>query len=73
MRYIEIDGKMYRWRDLLKLRREQRKAERQAQPALFLNSKTTSVLPHNAPHHHVLRRRRFLSESYFGGTFLSTP
>ena len=35
MRYIEIDGKMYRWRDLLKLRREQRKAERQAQPALF--------------------------------------
>jgi hypothetical protein len=35
MRYIEIDGKMYRWRDLLKLRREQRKAARKAQPALF--------------------------------------
>jgi hypothetical protein len=35
MRYIEIDGKMYRWRDLLKLRREQRKAARQAQPVLF--------------------------------------
>jgi hypothetical protein len=35
MRYIEINGKMYRWRDLLKLRREQRKAARQAQPGLF--------------------------------------
>jgi hypothetical protein len=35
MRYIEIDGKKYAWRDLLKLRREQRKAARQAQPALF--------------------------------------
>ena len=35
MRYIEIEGKMYRWRDLLKLRREQRKAARKAQPALF--------------------------------------
>jgi len=35
MRYIEIDGKRYAWRDLLKLRREQRKAARQAQPALF--------------------------------------
>jgi hypothetical protein len=72
MRYIEIDGKMYRWRDLLKLRREQRKAERQAQPALF-ELKDDQRLPHNAPHHHVLRRRRFLSESHFGGTFLSTP
>ena len=35
MRYIEIDGKVYCWRDLLKLRREQRKAARQEQPALF--------------------------------------
>jgi hypothetical protein len=35
MRYIEINGKMYRWRDLLKLRREQRKAARQARQALF--------------------------------------
>jgi hypothetical protein len=35
MRYIEIDGKMYRWCDLLKLRREQRKVARQAQQALF--------------------------------------
>jgi methionine-gamma-lyase len=35
MRYIEIDGTMYRWRDLLKLRREQRKAARKVQPALF--------------------------------------
>jgi hypothetical protein len=35
MRYIEIDGNLYLWRDLLKLRRKQRKAERQAQPVLF--------------------------------------
>jgi hypothetical protein len=35
MRYIEIEGKKYPWRDLLKLRREQKKAARQAQPALF--------------------------------------
>jgi hypothetical protein len=35
MRYIEIKGERYLWRDLLKLRREQRKAERQAQPVLF--------------------------------------
>ncbi len=35
MRYIEIDGKRYAWRDLLKLRREQRKASRQSQAALF--------------------------------------
>jgi hypothetical protein len=35
MKFILIDGKQYAWRDLLKLRREQRKAERQAQPVLF--------------------------------------
>jgi hypothetical protein len=35
MRYIEIEGKRYTWRQLLQLRREQRKAARQAQPALF--------------------------------------
>jgi hypothetical protein len=35
MRYVEINGVKYLWRDLLKLRREQKKAERQAQPVLF--------------------------------------
>jgi hypothetical protein len=36
MRMIDIDGKRYLWRDILQLRREQRKAMRQAQqPALF--------------------------------------
>jgi len=35
MRYIKIDDKIYRWHDPLKLRREQRKAARQAQQALF--------------------------------------
>jgi hypothetical protein len=36
MRFIEIDGKRHLWRDLLQLRREQRKALAQArQPALF--------------------------------------
>ena len=33
---IEIDGKRHLWRDILQMRREQRKALRQAQqPALF--------------------------------------
>ena len=36
MNFIEIDGKRYLWRDLLQLRREQRKAQSRAQqPALF--------------------------------------
>lgn len=36
MRYVDIDGKRHLWRDILQLRREQRKALRQAQqPALF--------------------------------------
>jgi hypothetical protein len=35
-RFIEIDGKRYLWRDLVQLRREQRKAHARAQqPALF--------------------------------------
>jgi hypothetical protein len=35
-RFIDIDGKRYLWRDLLRLRREQRAAAREAgQPALF--------------------------------------
>jgi hypothetical protein len=33
--FVVIDGKRYAWRDILKLRREQRKASRQAQLALF--------------------------------------
>jgi hypothetical protein len=35
-RFIEIDGKRYLWRELLQLRREQKKAEALArQPILF--------------------------------------
>jgi hypothetical protein len=35
-RFIDIDGKRYLWRDLLKLRQEQREAARRAeQPPLF--------------------------------------
>ena len=35
-RFIEIDGKGHLWRDILRLRREQRKAlARAQQPALF--------------------------------------
>jgi hypothetical protein len=34
-RFVEIDGKRYLWRELLKLRRQQRDEERQAQLALF--------------------------------------
>jgi hypothetical protein len=36
MRSVLLDGKRYLWRDILKMRREQLKQERQArQPALF--------------------------------------
>ena len=36
MKYIEIDGRRYLWRDLLQLRRDQRKAfARAQQPTLF--------------------------------------
>lgn len=35
MKYLVLDNKRYLWRDILKLRREQRKAARQAQPVLF--------------------------------------
>jgi hypothetical protein len=36
LKFIEIDGRRYLWRDVLQLRREQRKAEaRTQQPALF--------------------------------------
>ena len=35
MKYLVLDNKRYLWRDILKLRREQRKGARQAQPALF--------------------------------------
>jgi hypothetical protein len=36
LKYIEIDGKRHLWRDLLQLRREQRKAHARAQqPTLF--------------------------------------
>ena len=35
MKFILLDGKRYLWADILKLRREQLKAARQKQPALF--------------------------------------
>ena len=35
MRFVEIDGKRYAWRDIIALRREQAKRERQPQPTLF--------------------------------------
>ncbi len=36
LKYIEIDGKRYLWREVLELRREQKKAHARAQqPALF--------------------------------------
>jgi hypothetical protein len=33
--FVTIDGKRYAWREILKLRSEQRKEARQAQPPLF--------------------------------------
>jgi hypothetical protein len=36
LKFIEIDGRRYMWRDLVQLRREQKKAHERAQhPALF--------------------------------------
>ena len=35
MRFITIGDRQYLWRDILLLRREQRKAARQPQPTLF--------------------------------------
>lgn len=34
-RYLVIDGKRYLWRDLLRLRKEQRQAAKTTQPVLF--------------------------------------
>ena len=34
-RFVEIDGKRYLWRDLLKLRKEQKEIEPEKQLALF--------------------------------------
>ena len=35
-KFIEIDGKRYAWKDILRVRREQAKADREAtQPTLF--------------------------------------
>jgi hypothetical protein len=43
-RFIDIDGKRHLWRDLVKLRYEQRQAARQAeQPALFEGNGTTAA------------------------------
>jgi hypothetical protein len=35
MRFLEIDGKRYVWKDILQRRREQLKQSRQPQPTLF--------------------------------------
>ena len=40
MRYIEIGGKRYLWRDILQLRRDQRKALRQWQQTTLFELKT---------------------------------
>lgn len=36
VKIIEIEGKLYPWRDILQLRREQQRAARQPQPTLFV-------------------------------------
>jgi hypothetical protein len=35
MKYVQVHGQRIAWRDLLKLRREQKKAQRQTQLKLF--------------------------------------
>jgi hypothetical protein len=35
MRFVEIDGKRYAWKDILQKRREQLRQSRQPQPTLF--------------------------------------
>jgi hypothetical protein len=49
LRFIEIEGKRYAWADILRLRREQRRAMRQPQPTLF---------PYETIHGRRLRRPR---------------
>ncbi len=34
-KYINLDGRRWRWSEVLRLRREQQKAARQPQPTLF--------------------------------------
>ncbi|RNJ51367.1 hypothetical protein [Methylocystis hirsuta] len=34
-RYLVLDGKRYLWRDVLRIRQEQRKAAKREQPTLF--------------------------------------
>jgi hypothetical protein len=46
LQHIEIDGKRYLWRELLQLRREQKKAQARAQqPALFELRRIAAPLP----------------------------
>jgi hypothetical protein len=49
MRYIEIEGTRFLWRDILRLRREQRKALALGSSRLFFRSKRTAALRTSAP------------------------
>lgn len=40
LRHIDIDGKRYLWRDILELRKEQRKAHAEAQQLALFELKT---------------------------------
>ena len=60
MRSVIIDGVRYFWRDILRMRREQQKRERQPQPTLFeLHDDIRPALERTA-------RERFLNPSLFG-------
>ena len=62
MRFVEIDGKRYPWRDILALRREQAQRERRVeQPTLF--ELKTDVRPAAAR----TADRRYAEPSLFDG------
>jgi hypothetical protein len=63
LRFIEIDGKRYLWRDIVQLRREQRKAYAKAQqPALF------ELKEDHRPAAERTAAGRYLEPSLFSGT-----
>lgn len=57
-RFIEIDGRRYLWRDILRPRREQRKALAQASSLLFSSSKRTAAPQASGPQPDATANRR---------------
>jgi hypothetical protein len=43
LRFTEVDGKRYLWRDLMQMRRERKNAQARAQQSVLVLSKTTTA------------------------------